>query len=62
MPGQRCLFCTQLPMEEAAVLKWAGEERERITIPLCMRHLEKLRRAGKDGWANGRFRYKLGWW
>lgn len=62
MPPQRCLFCTQPPREEAAVLKWAGEDRQRITVGLCMRHYDKVQRAGTAGWSNGGWRYKLGWW
>jgi hypothetical protein len=66
---QRCAFCQSRPREETAVLRWVGpadrvgaEEEERITIQLCNRHLDRLRRAGNGGWEHRGKRHKLGWW
>ena len=42
MPSPRCLWCTDPPFEDTAVLKWRGEDRERLTVPLCRKHLERL--------------------
>lgn len=51
------------------MLRWVGpadrsaaEEEERVTIPLCARHLARLRRAGGSGWEHRGRRHKLGWW
>ena len=54
MPTTRCLWCTDPPLEEVAVLKWRGtpsaadaSDRERLTVQLCRKHLERLRKAGE---------------
>jgi hypothetical protein len=44
------------------VLKWRGEDRERLTVALCRKHLERLRKAGAKGRENKGWSYKLGWW
>ena len=62
MPLARCLWCTDPPREEVAVLKWRGEERERLTILVCGKHLERLRKAGDRGREVKGWSYKLGWW
>ena len=62
MPASRCLWCTDPPFEEAAVLKWRGDEKERITIALCRKHLDRLRKAGEKGRENKGWYFKLGWW
>ena len=68
MPAGRCLWCTDPPFEEVAVLKWRGlsadatEDRERLTVPLCRKHLDKLRKAGAKGRETKGWRYKIGWW
>ena len=62
MPIARCLWCTSPPLEEVAVLKWRGEERERLTVPLCGKHLERLRKAGPKGREHKGWLYKTGWW
>ncbi|MDA0256675.1 MAG: hypothetical protein O3C25_02895 [Chloroflexi bacterium] len=66
---QRCAFCQSRPREEAAVLRWVGpadrvgaEQEERITLQVCTRHLDRLRRAGSSGWEHRGHRHKLGWW
>ena len=66
---KRCAFCQNRPREESAVLRWVGpadragaEEEERVTLPLCTRHLDRLRRAGGSGWEHRGRRHKLGWW
>ena len=62
MPTGRCLWCTDPPIEEVAVLKWRGEERERLTVLLCRKHLERLRKAGPKGRETKGWLYKVGWW
>ncbi|MGE0057625.1 MAG: hypothetical protein AB7P33_01710 [Dehalococcoidia bacterium] len=62
MPAARCLWCTDPPFEEVAVLKWRGEDRERLTVNLCRKHLERLRKAGEKGRETKGYFYKLGWW
>jgi hypothetical protein len=59
---RRCLWCTSPPIEEVAVLKWRGEESERLTVLLCAKHLDRLRKAGKKGRENKGWFYKAGWW
>ena len=49
MPGARCLWCTDPPREEVAVLRWRGDDKERLTIALCGKHLERLSKAGERG-------------
>jgi hypothetical protein len=68
MPAARCLWCTDPPFEEVAVLKWRGgspdtaEDKERLTVPLCRKHLERLRKAGDKGRETKGWYYKVGWW
>ena len=62
MPAPRCLWCTDPPYEEVAVLKWRGEDRQRLTVQLCGKHLERLRKAGEKGREIKGFYYKVGWW
>ena len=70
MPASRCLWCTDPPREEVAVLKWRGvaggsdraEDKERLTVQLCGKHLERLRKAGDKGRETKGFYYKIGWW
>jgi hypothetical protein len=50
------------PFQELAVLKWRGEERERLTIPLCRKHLSRLKEAGTAGREFKGWFYKDGWW
>lgn len=62
MARPRCLLCVQPPLEEVAVLKWRGEERERLTVQLCLKHLKRLREAGPTGREIKGWNYKIGWW
>lgn len=62
MPRPRCLWCMEPPYEEFAVLKWRDEERERLTVPLCRKHLSRLKEAGPAGRVTKGWHYKLGWW
>ena len=62
MVTQRCEFCTAHPIEEVAVLRWLGEDRERLTLWLCDRHLPRIKRAGRDGWEHKGKLHKIGWW
>ena len=65
MPAARCLWCTDPPFEDVAVAKWRAaspDDRERLTIPLCGKHLERLRKAGDKGRDIKGFLYKVGWW
>jgi hypothetical protein len=50
------------PYEDVAVLKWRGEERERLTVPLCRKHFARLKEAGPEGREQKGWRYKVGWW
>ena len=62
MPSARCLWCTDPPFSEEAVLKWRGDDKERLTVSLCRKHLDRLRKAGEKGRENKGYYYKLGWW
>ena len=62
LPQVRCLWCTDPPREEVAVQKFRGDDIERITIKLCGRHLERLRKAGAKGREFKGWSYKIGWW
>jgi hypothetical protein len=62
MPRARCLWCTEPPFEETAVLKWKGDERERLTVWLCRKHLGRLQEAGARGREIKGWNYKVGWW
>ena len=62
MPRPRCLWCTDPPFQEVAVLKWRGEERERLTVQLCRKHLSRLKEAGQQGREIKGWWYKDGWW
>ncbi len=59
---RRCLWCQQPPLEEVAVLKWQGEERERLTVKLCRKHMKRLQEAGDEGREFKGWYYKVGWW
>lgn len=61
-PRRRCLWCQEPPLHEIAVLKWRDEERERLTVLLCGKHLGRLQEAGKDGRVVKGWNYKVGWW
>jgi len=62
MPALRCEFCTERPREEVAVMKWRGEERERLTIQLCAKHHGRIARTGARGWEHKDYRWKIGFW
>ena len=62
MPQARCLWCREPPFQEVAVLKWRGEERERLTVDLCRKHLKRLQDAGPNGRETKGWFYKVGWW
>ena len=62
MPAPRCLWCTSPPFEEVAVLKWRENDRQRLTVPLCRKHLDRLSKAGKKGRQTQGWFYKVGWW
>jgi len=44
------------------VLKWRDEERERLTVLLCGKHLKRLQEAGDNGREVKGWNYKVGWW
>jgi hypothetical protein len=50
------------PYQDVAVLKWRGEERERLTVPLCRKHMSRLQEAGPKGRETKGWFYKVGWW
>lgn len=62
MPRLRCLWCMEPPYQEVAVLKWRNEERERLTVQLCRKHLARLKEAGQTGREHKGWWYKEGWW
>jgi hypothetical protein len=69
MPSVRCLWCTDPPFQEVAVLKWRGspdhnaaQDTERLTVQLCRKHLERLNKAGTKGRETKGWYYKVGWW
>ncbi|HZQ35534.1 MAG TPA: hypothetical protein VFD32_06350 [Dehalococcoidia bacterium] len=62
MPAARCEFCTAPPYQEVAVMKWRGDERERLTIKLCGKHHTRIAKAGQKGWEHKEFRWKIGFW
>jgi len=62
MPAIRCEFCTAPPYQEVAVMKWRGDERERLTIKLCGKHHARIAKAGQKGWEHNDFRWKIGFW
>jgi hypothetical protein len=62
MPRARCLWCTEPPFEEVAVLKWKGEDRSRLTVQLCRKHFSRLKEAGPTGREIKGHMYKVGWW
>lgn len=61
---QRCEFCTARPHEEVAVSRWHDDpnDRERLTLWLCHKHLQRVQRGGPRGWAHGGAFYKAGFW
>ena len=62
MPALRCEFCVERPYREVAVMKWRGEERERLTIQICAKHLGRLTKAGNRGWGHKDYLWKVGFW
>ncbi|MHB8575266.1 MAG: hypothetical protein ACYDCQ_08020 [Dehalococcoidia bacterium] len=62
MPALRCEFCIERPFREVAVLKWRGDDRQRLTIQLCGKHYTRISKAGAKGWDHKDFLWKLGFW
>jgi hypothetical protein len=64
MPIARCEFCTARPFEEVAVSRWVNDpdERDRLTIPLCAKHMQRVKKAGTRGFKHGTHTYKVGFW
>lgn len=64
MPIARCEFCTARPLEEVAVSRWVTDpdERDRLTIPLCAKHLQRVKKAGTRGFEHRGLHYKVGFW
>jgi len=64
MPRERCEFCTAVPLREVAVSRWVSDpdDRERLTIQLCGKHLKRVRNAGERGHEHRGSHYKLGFW
>ena len=64
MPLTRCQFCSAQPLREIAVSRWRDdpEDRERLSIELCAKHLRRVTNAGPKGHKHlGQF-YKAGFW
>lgn len=64
MPPPRCLFCTAAPRGEVAVSRWTDDpdDRERLTVALCPKHEQRVRRAGPRGYEHRGAFYKEGFW
>lgn len=64
MAMQRCEFCTARPHQEVAVSRWVDDpdERERLTLLFCAKHLQRVKKAGPKGFAHGGHSYKVGFW
>ena len=64
MPVARCQFCTAQPLEEVAVSRWREDpdDRERLTIELCRKHLRRVRKAPAAGFAHRGLHYSAGFW
>ncbi len=64
MPMARCEFCTSTPREEVAVSRWSSDpdDRERLTISLCAKHLKRVQRAPNAGHQHRGYSYKAGFW
>ena len=64
MVMQRCEFCTARPNREVAVSRWHEDpdNRERLTVWVCARHLTRIQKAGPRGWAHDGAFYKAGFW
>jgi hypothetical protein len=59
---QRCEFCSAIPKAEVAILRWVDDDRERLTLLLCAKHLGRIQKTGKRGWEHGGKLHKEGWW
>ncbi len=64
MPIPRCEFCTAQPRQEVAVSRWTEQpdDRERVTIALCAKHLKRVQQGGDRGYGHRGVQYKLGFW
>ncbi|MEE8336587.1 MAG: hypothetical protein V3R95_00855 [Dehalococcoidia bacterium] len=64
MPIPRCQFCTARPRDEVAVSRWTADpdDRERLTIPLCAKHLKRVQKGGDRGYEHRGIHYKVGFW
>ena len=64
MPLTRCEFCIARPVREVAVSRWVTDpdDRERVTIQLCRKHLQRVNKAGTRGHEHRGMHYKLGFW
>jgi hypothetical protein len=59
---QRCEFCSAQPKSEVAILRWIDDDRERLTLWLCAKHLARIQKTGTRGWEHGGKLHKVGWW
>ena len=52
------------PSEDVAVATWTSDPNDvrRTTIPLCRKHLARVRKAGQTGHLHKGTRYKAGFW
>ena len=44
------------------MLRWRGENKDRLTVALCRKHLDRLKKAGEKGREIKGWSYKIGWW
>jgi hypothetical protein len=59
---QRCEFCPAIPKAEVAILRWVDDDRERLTLQLCAKHLSRIKKTGTRGWEHAGKLHKEGWW
>jgi hypothetical protein len=64
MAMQRCEFCTAAPLQEVAVSRWVSDpdDRERLTLWFCGKHLQRVKKAGTKGFEHKGLHYKVGFW
>lgn len=64
MALERCEFCTARPLEEVAVSRWVDDpdDRERVTLWFCGKHLQRVKKAGAKGFEHKGLHYKVGFW
>ncbi len=44
------------------MLRWIDDERERLTLLLCIKHHQRIAKSGARGWKHSGKLHKVGWW